>query len=265
MSVQSLYTAATGMQSLETKLDVIANNLANINTTAFKKGRANFEDNFYRHEVQPGSEDAAGGQTAVGISVGLGTRVSSIQANFEQGAFQQTNRNLDIAIEGPGFIQVTDPGGETFYTRAGNLNVDGQGRLVVGSAGVGRIVDPAVTVPEGATVGITAGGQVQAFIQGQQEPTTLGTLQLATFQNEEGLLRQGDNMFSQTVASGAPQVGTPGTNGFGALRQNYLEASNVEPVQELIDLITTQRSFELNSQAIQAGDQVLQLIANLRR
>ncbi|QDU94306.1 flagellar basal-body rod protein FlgG [Lignipirellula cremea] len=266
MTVQSLYTAATGMQSLETKLDVIANNLANINTTAFKKGRANFEDNFYRHEVLPGSEDQQGGRTAVGVSVGLGARVQSIQANFQQGAFQQTNRELDVAIEGPGFLQVVDNNGETVFTRAGNLSIDAQGRLVVGSAGIGRVVQPTITIPnDSVAIQIGTSGVVNVQQQGQTDLTQVGQLQLATFQNPEGLLRLGDNMFAQTQASAAPVTGNPGSVGLGLLRQNALEASNVEPVQELIDLITTQRSFELNSQAIQAGDQVLQLIANLRR
>jgi len=266
MSVQSLYTAATGMKSLETKLDVIANNLANINTTAFKKGRANFEDNFYSHEVLPGAEDEAGNLSATGISIGMGSRVQSVQGDFQQGAFKQTQRELDIAIEGRGYFQVTDPSGQTFYTRAGNLSADSQGRLVTGSAGIGRLIEPVVTIPDGARgISITPQGQVAVQLADQQGTTEIGSIQLVTFQNEEGLLRLGDNLFAQTDSSAAPVVGTPGDNGVGVLRQKALEASNVEPVTELIDLITTQRSFELNSQAIQAGDQVLQLIANLRR
>jgi flagellar basal-body rod protein FlgG len=151
MSVQTLYTAATGMQALETKLDVIANNLANVNTTGFKKGRANFEDLMYRHEQMPGAQDSGGGQTATGTSIGLGTRVSSVQTDFRQGATQQTDDPLDISIEGPGFIQVQDPSsGETVYTRMGNLSQNADGSLVLGSASVGRLIEPTITIPEDA-------------------------------------------------------------------------------------------------------------------
>jgi len=151
MSVQTLYTAATGMNALETKLDVIANNLANVNTTGFKKGRANFEDLFYRHQTQPGAEDDAGGKTATGTSVGLGTRVSSVQTDFLQGAFQQTGNQHDVAIEGVGFFQVADPTGENVYTRTGNFSVNANGALVLGSASTGRIVQPQITIPPDAT------------------------------------------------------------------------------------------------------------------
>lgn len=266
MSVQALYTAATGMQSLETKLDVISNNLANVNTTSFKKDRANFEDLFYRHRVLPGSLDALGQPTAVGTSIGLGSRVSSTQTNFTQGAFQQTNGQLDVAIEGRGFFQVQDPSGEIRYTRAGNFSINANGSLVLGSASDGRVLEPAITIPTDATdIVISADGQVQVRQAGSPQLQQVGQVQLATFINPEGLLKVGENLYAQTDASGAPTVGNPGVTGAGVLRQNALEASNVEPVQELIDLITTQRAFELNSQAVQAGDQILQLVANLRR
>lgn len=261
MSVQTLYTAATGMDSLQTKLDVIANNLANINTTGFKRGRANFEDNFYRHLVLPNE------QTATGTSVGLGSRVSSIQTEQRQGAFQETGNALDVAIEGRGFYQATDPiTNETVYTRAGNFSVNAQGQLVLGSAQLGRLVQPNITIPADATsVSIGSDGNVLYFTQGQTTAQNGGQLQLVNFVNPEGLLKKGENLYVQTDASGQAQTGNPGQNGLGLLRNNMLEASNVEPVTELIDLITTQRSFELNAQAIQAGDQILQLISNLRR
>lgn len=265
MSVQALYTASTGMQAMETKLDVIANNLANINTTGFKKGRANFEDLFYRHYVQPGASD---GQlrAATGTSVGLGTRVSSIQTDFKQGAFQDTGNALDVAIEGSGFFQVQDVDGTFLYTRSGNFSVNADGVLVLGSATAGRIVQPQINIPVEATgVSIQYNGEVMYTTAGQSEPQSAGRLQIATFINPEGLLKHGENLFQETDASGGNQLGDPGNEGRGLLKQNALEASNVEPVQELIDLITTQRSFELNSQAVQAGDQVLSLIANLRR
>ena len=264
MTVQALYSAATGMQAMETKLDVVANNLANINTTGFKKGRANFEDLFYRHYQMPGATD---GQlrTATGSSVGLGTRLSSIQTDFKQGAFQLTGNGLDVAIEGQGFFQVTDVDGNSLYTRSGNFSVNAEGQLVLGSATAGRVLQPAITIPQGAqNISIQYDGQVMVSEPGQPAQP-VGQLQIATFINPEGLIKHGENLFQETEASGANQLGTPGDTGRGLLKANALEASNVEPVQELIDLITTQRAFELNSQAVQAGDQVMSLIANLRR
>lgn len=261
MSVQSLYTAATGMDAQQTKLDVIANNLANISTTGFKKGRVNFEDNFYRHHMMPTQF------TPEGISVGLGVNVESIQTDQTQGAFQDTGNALDVAIEGRGYFVATDPiTNETVYTRAGNFSVNNQGQLVISSAHLGRLVEPNITLPQDATnVSIGTDGRVFVFTQGQPTAQEVGQLQLATFVNPEGLLKKGENLYTQSDASGDPQINTPGQNGSGMLRSTMLEASNVNPVTELIDLITTQRSFELNSQAIQAGDQILQLIANLRR
>jgi flagellar basal-body rod protein FlgG len=267
MSVQTLYTAATGMESLQTKLDVIANNLANVNTVAFKRDRANFEDLFYQHNVVPGALDDGGNPTAVGTSIGLGSRVSSVQSDFRQGAFQNTDRELDVTIVGKGFFQVIDPGsGETLYTRAGNFNINANNQVVLGSAQKGRLLEPAISIPQNATeIVFNPDGQVLYRQSGQTQLQQAGQLQLATFINPDGLLKLGENLFSQTDASGSPVTGNPGQNNFGTLQHKALEASNVEPVQELIDLITTQRSFELNSQAVQAGDQVLQLIANLRR
>lgn len=266
MSVQTLYTAATGMEALQTKLDVIANNLANVNTLAFKKDRANFEDLFYRHEALPGALDNGGNRTATGTSIGLGSRVSGVQTDYAQGAFQQTGRNLDVAIEGNGFFQITDPNGQTLFTRAGNFDINANGQLVIGSASTGRLLDPPITIPQDATgIVINADGQVLVRQAGNNQLSQQGQITLATFINPDGLLKLGENLYAQTDASSSPTTGNPGQNGLGVVRQNVLEASNVEPVQELIDLITTQRSFELNSQAIQAGDQVLQLISNLRR
>lgn len=266
MSVQTLYTAATGMEALQTKLDVIANNLANVNTTGFKKGRANFEDLFYRKEMIPGAQDSAGNPTPTGTLIGLGTRVASVQTDFRQGAFQLTGRNLDLAIEGQGFFQLNDPSGQTVYTRAGTMSINANGQLVVGSANTGRVVEPQITIPQDATdIAISAEGIVSYRQQGSQDLQQAGQLNLAVFQNPEGLLKLGENLYSQTPASNSAIVAVPGQNGIGFIRQGALEASNVEPVQELIDLITTQRSFELNSQTVQAGDQILQLISNLRR
>ena len=267
MSVQTLYTAATGMDAMQTKLDVIANNLANINTTAFKRDRANFEDLLYRNEVLPGKLDSNQNPTPTGLEIGLGARVQSTQSDHRQGTLQETGRNLDIAIEGPGFLQVQDPVSTGFlYTRAGNLDKNANGQLVIGSAQTGRLIDPPITIPPEATaIVINSNGQVMTRSAGTTELQQQGEIQLANFINPNGLLKVGENMYSQTDASGAAALGPAAQNGLGVIRQGSLEASNVEPVKELIDLITTQRGFELNSQAIQAGDQLLQQIANLRR
>ncbi|MDZ4657575.1 MAG: flagellar basal-body rod protein FlgG [Bythopirellula sp.] len=265
MSVQTLYTAATGMQALETKLDVIANNMANINTTAFKRDRANFEDLFYRQYRLPGALDADGNRTSTGIEVGLGTRVSSTQTNHEQGAFQVTNNPLDVAVEGDGFFKVTTSNG-SFYTRAGDFGINESGQLVMGSATQGWVLDPEITIPQEATdIVIASNGEVSYRTTDQNQLIPAGQMLLTTFINPDGLLKMGDNLYQETDASGVPTEATPGDPGFGFVRQGSLEASNVEPVQELIDLITTQRAFELNSQVVQAGDQIMQVAANLRR
>ena len=266
MSVQTLYTAATGMEALETKLDVIANNMANVNTTAFKRDRANFEDLFYRQVRLPGATDADGSITSTGVEIGLGTRVSSTQTNHTQGAMQTTSNPLDFAIEGRGFFQVQDPAGGSLYTRAGNFGINAQNQLVLGSAQTGWILEPSINIPpEAVDVVVTADGQVQYRTADTPTLTNAGQLQLATFINPDGLLKLGDNLYKETDASGTATQGNPGDNGAGVVRQGALEASNVEPVQELIDLITTQRAFELNSQVVQAGDQIMQVAANLRR
>jgi flagellar basal-body rod protein FlgG len=266
MSVQTLYTAATGMEALETKLDVIANNLANVNTLGFKKDRANFEDLLYRNEVLPGAE-VNGNPTATGTKVGLGTKVSSVQTDFRQGAFQLTGKATDLGIEGPGFFSVENTDGSTAYTRSGNFSINANGEMVLGSAQAGRKLADGITIPATAT-GIVVQSSGEVFYQesgGTGGLQSAGTISLTSFVNPEGLLKLGENLFQETPASGTANSNTAGTNGVGVIRQNALEASNVEPVQELIDLITTQRSFELNSQAVQAGDQLLQLVSNLRR
>ncbi|MCO6043767.1 flagellar basal-body rod protein FlgG [Aeoliella sp. ICT_H6.2] len=267
MSVQTLYTAATGMEALETKLDVIANNMANVNTTAFKRDRANFEDLFYRQIRAPGAENADGSRTPTGIEVGLGVRVQSTQTEQVQGAFQTTEKQLDVAIEGRGYFQVQNPnGGDPFYTRAGNFGINADGELVLGSANTGYRIEPSINIPQDAVeIVISNDGVVQYRNAGETDLTQGEQIQIATFVNPEGLMKLGDNLYSKTVSSGDPTIGNPGDPGFGQLRQGFLEASNVEPVTELIDLITTQRAFELNSQVVQAGDQIMQVVANIRR
>ncbi len=267
MSVQTLYTAATGMEALETKLDVIANNMANINTTAFKKDRANFEDLFYRQIREPGAVNADGSRTPTGIEVGLGVRVSSTQSDYKQGAFQTTENALDLAIEGNGFFQVQNPnGGDPFYTRAGNFGINADGEIVLGSANTGYRLEPNITIAQDVVeVVISSDGVIQTRTAGQTDLQPGEQIQLATFINPDGLIKMGDNLYSATIASGPVEIGNPGDPGFGQVRQGVLEASNVDPVTELIDLITTQRAFELNSQVVQAGDQIMQVVANIRR
>jgi flagellar basal-body rod protein FlgG len=266
MTVQALYSAATGMSAMQTKLDTIANNMANTETTAFKTGRCNFEDLYYRHIKLPGTEDSAGNLTATGIAVGLGTRVSSTQTHFSQGAVKQTSSELDVMIEGTGFFKVQDPTGEILYTRAGNFSKNANGQLVMGSADTGRLIEPPITIPQDAKgITISPDGKVSVLQPNNATLTQVGTIELATFINPEGLLKRGENLYSESSASGTAITAQPGQQGIGSLRQNALEASNVEPVTELIDMITTQRAFEMNSQVVQAGNQVMQLIANLRQ
>jgi flagellar basal-body rod protein FlgG len=264
MSIQALYTAATGMDSMQAKLDVIANNLANTETTGFKASRPNFEDLFYRQERYPGSEDSAGNRTTTGIATGTGSRVQSTQNNFTQGSLQQTNNQLDLAIQGGGFFQIKDPSGQIYYSRAGNFSRNANGQITIGSANIGRLLEPAITIPADATtVSISSAGVVSYTTATTTTLSQAGTIQLSNFINPQGLLQLGENLFQETEASGTPTNGNPGQNGLGTIQQGSLEQSNVDPVSSLIDLITTQRAFEMNSQTIQAGNQAWQTINNL--
>jgi flagellar basal-body rod protein FlgG len=265
--IQALRTGATGMTAAEMNLDVIANNIANVNTTAFKRSRANYENLFYRYIKLPGAQDAFNNYAPTGLAIGLGTRVQGTQMMFEQGSFDITNNPLDVAIDGDGFFQVIDPTSNNFlYTRAGNFAVNSNGVLVIGSSNTGRVVQPQITIPIDTTgIVISAEGNVSIQQYGQTQFSQVGQLQMAKFLNEEGLLAMGENLYQETLSSGAAIFGQPGTNGLGTLQQNSLEQSNVDPTTELIDLITTQRAYELNSQSVQAGDQMWQLINNLRR
>jgi flagellar basal-body rod protein FlgG len=266
MSVQTLYTAATGMSSLGTKLDTIANNLANTETTGYKRARANFADLIYRQEKLPGAQDSAGQLTPTGIAIGLGTQVSSTQTDFQQGAFKETGNALDMAVVGPGFFKLMDPTGQVVYTRAGNFSLNANGQIVQGSANTGRLLEPPIVIPPDAQgIVVSPDGKVSVRQPNSPALTQVGSIELAMFTNPEGLLKRGEGLYAETDSSGNPRSLQPGQQGAGTIQQNTLEASNVDPVSELIDLITTQRAFELNSQAVQAGDQIMQLIANLRR
>ena len=265
MSIRALNTAASGMDAMQFRLDVIANNLANAQTTAFKTSRVNFEDLFYQNFKVPGLLNTQGRPTSVGMSVGLGSRVQSTELNMTPGSLTNTGGNLDLAIVGDGWFQVND-GTQIVYTRAGNFTVNANGEVVLGSANQGRPLEPAITIPQGTTnISISSDGSVSILQQGQTQLTQIGQLQLAQFINNQGLLQLGDNLYAQTVGSGTPQVNTPGQNGVGTIQQQFLEASNVEPVTELVNMIATQRTFELNSQAVQVADQAWQLVNNLRR
>lgn len=269
MAIIALHSAATGLSALNTSLDVIANNLANINTPGFKASRANFQDLLYMERAQPGVENSNGDQAPIGLYVGLGTRVTGTQASFAQGTLIDTGRPTDVAIEGLGFfrVKVEDQiGGGFAYTRAGAFTLNSNGELVLASH-EGRRLDPVITIPDDAIppVGISPNGEVFVNRPGQTEPTLIGTIEISAFINPEGLSPVGENLFVETVASGPPITGQPQTEQRGKLVQGALEGSNVDPTRELIELIKTQRAFEMNSNTIRAADETLKNVANLRR
>ena len=252
---------------MEKKLNTVANNLSNMETTGFKKQRVNFEDLYYDNLRYPGSQDVAGEFTATGIAIGVGTRVTSVQSQFTQGTLTETERPLDIAIFGEGFFQVLDPfTGDNFYTRAGNFSINPDGIIVQGSAHQGRPLVPQIQVPtDVVAIQIDQSGTVW-YKQGEDVPLQQGErIQLSTFVNPEGLLRMGENVFQETEASGPPMESFPGENNAGQIRQKYLEMSNVAPVTELINMITSQRAYEMNSKSTQTGDQMLQTVISIKR
>ncbi len=268
MAVTALYSGSSGMSALSTQLDVLANNLANINTTGFKSFRANLEDLGYQERAQPGVENGAGSLTPAGLFVGMGTRVANTQQDFGQGEPVNTNRPLDIMIDGDGFFRVAispDVGGGEGFTRAGNLFINPDGDLVVGSR-LGPRLDPSINVGDinASEISIGPEGQVAA-VDANGAATNIGQIDLANFINPEGLEAIGGNILIASPASGTAIDGTPNGDGFGAILQGSLEASNVDPVLELVQLIKTQRAFEFNSQTIQAADEALQVVGNLRR
>ncbi|MDR1923347.1 MAG: flagellar basal-body rod protein FlgG [Planctomycetaceae bacterium] len=269
MPFQTIYSSGTGMLGMEKKLNTIAHNLSNVETTAFKKQRVNFEDLYYDNLRYPGSQDITGEFAATGIAIGVGTRVTSVQTNFSEGSLSETGRDLDIAIAGEGFLQVSDPfSDQNFYTRSGNLSVNSNGILVVGSTHTGRPISAEqITIPPGVQkIQISDDGGVWVVQDGNVEALQqIGQLQLATFVNPEGLLRVGENMYRVTESSGEAILNDPGINGTGTLKAGYLEMSNVAPVIELIDMITSQRAYELNSKSTQTGDQMLQTVISIKR
>jgi len=260
--LRSLYTAATGMEAQQLKMDVISNNLANTNTTGFKRVRAEFED--LLSETLRGAEapDPRGGTSPTPLQVGLGVRTGSTSRSFGQGEMINTNQQLDVAIEGDGFFAVVRPGGEPGYTRAGNFKVDSTGRLVTLR---GDVVEPEITLPMDALeVRIRPDGTVLARVSNRDEFQELGQLELVTFPNPGGLEAIGGNLYQSTDGSGEAIRVRPGEQGAGTLAQGYLEGANVKAVEEMIDMIATQRAYELNSKVIQTADQMLQRLTTLR-
>jgi len=261
--MRALWTAATGMAAQELNMDVLANNLANVNTAGFKKSRVDFQDLIYQTLRAAGTAEAEGAQVPTGIQVGLGTHPAAVQKLFSQGDLQMTNNQLDLAIEGDGFLQVMMPNGTTAYTRDGALKMDSQGRLVTSD---GYALDPEITIPPEATsIAIGSDGTVSALLPGQSEPQQLGQIQLAKFLNPAGLQALGRNLFVATAASGEATPGTPGLEGLGTLRQGSIEMSNVSIVDEMVNMIVAQRAYEVNSKSIQSADQMLQIANGLLR
>ena len=268
MAIMALHAAAAGMKALDTKLDVTANNLANINTTGFKRSRTNFEDLLYQTKREPGLPNVDDEPIPHGIQVGLGVKIAGTQLDMQQGSVDPTDKPTDLVIEGQGLFQVRtnyDGGPIVAFTRAGNFTVNSEGNLVLGTS-TGPILEPPITIPADATeIAVAPNGEVRVRQPGQQQLTQVGQLVLARFVNPEGLKQIGHNLYLDTDASGPAVTGSPQQDGLGAIGQGQLEMSNVDPVRELIALITTQRAFEMNSQSIQSAEQSLQVVSNLRR
>jgi len=255
--MRSLSIASTGMLAQQTNVDVISNNIANMNTTAFKRQRAEFQDLLYQQVSRPGANTSdSGTKVPTGIQIGAGVRTGGVYRITEQGALTNTGNTYDMAIDGPGYFQITMPSGDVGYTRAGSFQLSDQGELVTTD---GYLVQPNITIPQGALdVTVSKSGEVQVKIAGQAELQTVGQLELATFVNEAGLEAIGSNLFLETGASGQPTVSTPGQPSFGTLSQGFIEASNVNPVSEITSLITAQRAYEMNSRVLKTADEMLQ-------
>jgi flagellar basal-body rod protein FlgG len=261
--MRALAIAATGMGAQERNLEVIANNIANINTTAFKRSRAEFTDLIYQTERLMGVSTRGRDATVPeGSNIGLGVRTAAIRAVHIQGALTNTSNSLDLALNGRGWFQVATASGDTVYTRAGAFNTNATGQLVTTD---GYTVTPTTLIPQNATsITVSQSGVITATIPGQTAPQQLGQLTIANFINEAGLQPLGNNLYQQTAASGPPNVGVPGDTSFGVIQQGYLEASNVDPVSEISNLISAQRAYEMNSKVIQAADQMSGSITNMR-
>jgi len=254
----ALYVSKTGLSAQDTRLTTIANNLANVSTVGFKRDRVVFEDLLYQINRQPGAQNTEDTQIPSGLQLGTGVRVVGTQKQFTHGSLQITDQPLDVAIDGRGFLQIAQPDGTTAYTRSGQLHLNSDGDVTTAN---GLLLDPNITVPEGAdNLTIGTDGIVTAFIPGEPAGQVLGNVQVADFINPAGLEAIGSNLFVETAASGNPIVGTPGENGLGQINQGMLENSNVDIVEEMVNMITTQRAYEMNSKVVSTADQMLQFI-----
>jgi flagellar basal-body rod protein FlgG len=261
--IRALYTAASGMNAQQANIDNVAHNLANVNTTGFKKSRVEFEDLVYQQLKAPGTPTSQEAEAPIGLEAGLGSRAVATARNFSSGNLRSTGGVLDLAIEGQGFFQVTLPGGETGYTRAGAFHMSGQGQIVTAD---GYALDPQISVPANAlSVSISKDGIVSVAVPGQGAPQQVGTIEIALFQNPSGLQARGGNMFTATTASGDATNGVPGSDGLGSLAQGFVEDSNVSVVEEMVNMILGQRAYEANSRVIRAADEMLQQVNNLSR
>jgi flagellar basal-body rod protein FlgG len=261
--MRALSIAASGMQAQQLNVDVISHNIANMNTTAYKRQRAEFQDLLYQNMERPGSTSSSSGAIVpLGIQIGVGVRADAVGRVTEQGGLTQTGNPYDMAINGRGFLQISLPSGQTAYTRAGNLAVNAEGQLVTAD---GYTVEPAISVPaEAVAMQVTRDGLVEVTLTGQTVPQQIGQLELATFINPAGLEAIGDNLYLETPASGSANVATPGSPGVGTLMQGYLELSNVNAVEEISQLIVAQRAYEMNARVITAADEMLQSTTQLR-
>jgi flagellar basal-body rod protein FlgG len=261
--IRSLWTAATGMQAQSLNIDVISNNLANVNTSGFKRSRADFQDLLYETLRQAGSASSANSEVPVGIQLGHGTRPASVQKIFSTGDFQHTQNELDMAIEGDGFFQVLHSDGTIVFSRDGAFKVDSQGRIVNSD---GFVLQPEISVPTDAvSVSIGIDGTVSALAAGEETPSEIGSVQLARFLNPAGLESLGRNLYQTSAASGTAITGTASEDGFGAISQGYLEMSNVSVVDEMVNMITAQRAYEINSKTIRTADEMLQMANQIKR
>ena len=260
--LRSLWTAATGMAAQQYNIDTISNNLANVNTTAFKKSRAEFQDLLYQTIRPAGMTNSMGTQFPTPIEIGHGTKLSATQKSFIQGNLVQTDNPLDLSVQGAGFFAIQNPNGDVAYTRDGSFKVDGTGNLVTSS---GYSLIPAITIPQNTSaVVIRENGDIMVTVPNQTDAQNVGSIRLTNFINPAGLESLGGNLYKETEASGEAVDGTPGTAGFGALTQGQLEASNVSVVEEMVNIITSQRAYEINAKAITTSDQMLTTANNLK-
>lgn len=261
--IRSLFISATGMEAQQTNMDVISNNLANVNTTGYKRSRADFQELIYQDVVAPGTYSAEGTLVPSGIQIGLGVKPVAVQKIFTQGDFVQTGNQLDWVIEGEGFFQVMLPDGETAYTRAGAFKLDNEGRIVTSD---GYALEPAITIPANTqSITVGADGKISVIQSGSKTPVEVGQIELARFINSGGLKAIGKSLFVPTASSGEPTTGNPGSEGMGTISQGFIEMSNVNVVEEMVNMIVTQRAYEINSKAVQASDEMLQIANNLKR